>query len=94
MFAVIISRIVKRIKIPVDLEVKTKNPLVKVTQHFINCVQNGLCPILASPGAARQLLPPDAFLLEPVTGEAVNRVMPASKSLFCKVADSRGPLLK
>ena len=66
MFAVFISRIVKRIKIPVDLEVKTKNPLMKVTQHFTSSVQNRHCPILASPGAARQLLS-DAVLLEHVT---------------------------
>lgn len=46
MFTVIISGIVKRVKMPVDREVKTKNPVVKVTQHLICCVEDKPFPHL------------------------------------------------
>lgn len=39
MFAVIISGVVNRVRMPVDWEVKTKNPEVKVTQHLISCLE-------------------------------------------------------
>lgn len=61
MFAVI-SRMVKRIKITVDLEVKTKNPMVKEDDPAFNqlCVDRL--------GIARPLLPFDVALLECVMG--------------------------
>lgn len=40
MFAVIITGIVNRVKMPVDLEVKIKNPVAKVAQHLISCVED------------------------------------------------------
>lgn len=51
MFAVIISRIINRIKVPVDLEVKTKNPVVKVTA-FNQLWETGPFLILTSLGTA------------------------------------------
>lgn len=43
-FAVFISGIAKRVKMPVDREVKAKNPLAKVTQHLICYVETSPFP--------------------------------------------------
>lgn len=43
-FAVFISGMVKRVKMPVDREVKAKNPVTKVTQHLICYVETGPFP--------------------------------------------------
>lgn len=68
MFAVLLSGIVNGLKMPVDLEVKTKNPVVKVTQHLNSVRKTGPFPILTSPETARELLPSDVVLLECVMG--------------------------
>ena len=74
-FAVFISGIVKGVKVPVDREVKTKNPVAKVTQHLI-CLTN--------PGTARQLLLSDV-VLQRVIWETMYRVKSASNHCFAKL---------
>lgn len=75
-FAAFISGMVKRVKVPVDREVKTKNPVAKVTQHLI-CLTN--------PGTARQLLLSDMVLLKCVLWETTYRVKSASNHCFAKL---------
>lgn len=89
MFAVILSRMVKRIKIPVGLEVKTKNPMVKEGDTAFNQLCAGRCfPHLNQARDSQAAAAIRCGSSGTCNGETVSRVMPASNSLFFKAADS------
>lgn len=96
MFAVIIIGVVNRVRMPVDWEVKTKNPVVKVTQHLINCLEerpSSLYNQSRGSQAAAAIRCGSSGTYNWGGGQQT-RVTSASKSLFGKAADSRDCLLK
>lgn len=65
----------------------------KVTQHLTSCVQSGAFPTLTSPGQPGSCCR-RCGSSGMCNGKTMNRVTPASKSLFFKAADSRDCLRK